>query len=70
MDNKQNICVIFGGKSPEHEVSCRSAVSVIDNLDKSKYDIMTVGITKDGEWFLAEARKEYLTILGARTRSI
>ncbi len=52
VENKQNICVIFGGKSPEHEVSCRSAVSVIDNLDKEKYNITKVGITKEGEWFL------------------
>ncbi|MCX7714725.1 MAG: D-alanine--D-alanine ligase [Clostridia bacterium] len=52
MDRKMNICVLFGGQSPEHEVSCRSAVSVIENLDKRKYNITTIGITKDGEWFL------------------
>lgn len=52
MSDKLNICVVFGGKSPEYEVSCRSAVSVIENLDKSKYNISTLGITKTGEWFL------------------
>lgn len=58
MSKKLNICVIFGGKSPEHEVSRRSAVSVISNLDKEKYDITTLGITKSGEWFLYTGDKE------------
>ncbi len=49
---KKIICVIFGGKSPEHDISCISASSVIRNLDRSKYDIHTIGITKDGKWYL------------------
>ena len=48
----EKICVIFGGQSPEHDISRLSARSVIENLDKSKYDIYIVGITKTGEWFL------------------
>lgn len=49
---KTRLCVIFGGQSPEHEVSRKSVTSVINNLDKNKYDIDVIGITKDGEWFL------------------
>ena len=49
---KIKVCVFFGGESTEYEISLRSAYSVISNLDKSKYDIITVGITKDGKWFL------------------
>lgn len=49
---KKNVCVIFGGRSPEHDISLKSAHSVIDNLDKEKYEIYTVGITKSGEWYL------------------
>ena len=49
---KEQVCVIFGGQSPEHEISRRSVTSVIENLDKAKYDIHMIGITKDGEWFL------------------
>ncbi|MBQ4527125.1 MAG: D-alanine--D-alanine ligase [Clostridia bacterium] len=49
---KNKICVIFGGESTEYEISLRSAYSVISNLDKTKYEIITVGITKDGKWFL------------------
>lgn len=49
---KLSICVLFGGMSPEHEVSLRSAESVLNNLNKEKYNIFPVGITRDGEWIL------------------
>ncbi len=49
---KLNVCVLFGGISPEHEVSLRSAESVLNNLDREKYNIFPVGITKDGDWIL------------------
>lgn len=48
----KKLCVIFGGQSPEHDVSRKSVTSVLNNLDKNKYDILIIGITKDGEWFL------------------
>ena len=47
---KLNICVLFGGISPEHEVSLRSAESVLNNLDHEKYNVIAVGITKEGDW--------------------
>ena len=49
---KLNVCVLFGGMSPEHQVSLRSAASVLQNLNPEKYNIMPVGITKEGDWFL------------------
>ncbi len=49
---KLNVCVLFGGISPEHEVSLRSAESVLKNMDAEKYNIFPVGITKDGDWIL------------------
>ena len=49
---KRSVCVLFGGISPEHEVSLRSAEAVLNNMDSSKYDILPVGITKDGDWIL------------------
>ena len=49
---KLNVCILFGGVSPEHEVSLRSAESVLKNLDAEKYNILPVGITKDGRWIL------------------
>lgn len=47
---KLNVCVLFGGISPEHEVSLRSAESVLNNMDPEKYNIFPVGITKEGQW--------------------
>lgn len=49
---KKKLCVLFGGQSPEHEISRKSVTSILNNLDKNKYDIDLVGITKSGEWFL------------------
>ena len=49
---KLSVCVLFGGVSPEHEVSLRSAESVLNNLNPEKYNIFPVGITRDGQWIL------------------
>lgn len=47
---KKNVAIIFGGNSSEHDVSVVSATSVIKNVPKDKYDIVMLGITKDGRW--------------------
>ena len=49
---KLSVCVLFGGISPEHEVSLRSAEFVLNSLDPEKFNIFPVGITKDGDWVL------------------
>lgn len=51
---KKKIGVFFGGQSGEHEISRVSAKTVIEALDKNKYDVVTIGITKKGEWLLFE----------------
>ena len=48
--NKLNVCVLFGGVSPEHAVSLRSAESVLNNMNTEKYNIYPVGITREGKW--------------------
>ena len=50
--SKLNVCILFGGISPEHDVSLRSAESVLMNMDSEKYNIFPVGITKEGQWIL------------------
>ncbi|MBR4940769.1 MAG: D-alanine--D-alanine ligase A, partial [Clostridia bacterium] len=40
------VLVIFGGVSPEHDVSCVSAASVLSNIDRSRFEVKTFGITK------------------------
>lgn len=53
MTKKLRIGVIFGGRSGEHEVSLRSAESVINAIDKSKYEVVPIGITKEGRWLMS-----------------
>ena len=50
--SKLTVCILFGGISPEHAVSLRSAESVLNNIDHEKYNVLPVGITRDGEWIL------------------
>ena len=50
MSEKLNVAVVFGGKSGEHEVSLMSATNVINAVDKDKYNIFMIGITRQGKW--------------------
>ena len=50
MGDKIRVGVIFGGRSGEHEVSLRSARSVVEGLDRDKYDVVPIAITKEGHW--------------------
>lgn len=52
--------IIFGGASSEHFVSCVSASYVISNIPTDKYEVVTVGITRDGEWYLYEGDVSFL----------
>ena len=49
---KMTVAVFFGGMSSEHDISCRSAVTVVGGLDRARYDVILVGITKGGRWLL------------------
>lgn len=50
MNTKLRVGVVFGGRSAEHEVSLVSAASVMNALDKTKYDVVPIGITPEGRW--------------------
>jgi D-alanine-D-alanine ligase len=52
--------ILFGGRSGEHEVSLLSAASVLNAIDKTKYDVVLIGITKDGRWLTAEHAERLL----------
>jgi D-alanine-D-alanine ligase len=56
MKRKLRVGVIFGGRSGEHEVSIRSARSVIEAMDQRKYEVVPIAITKEGEWRLGPER--------------
>lgn len=52
MEKKIRLGIIFGGRSGEHEVSLMSATSVINAVNREKYDLVLIGITKKGKWLL------------------
>lgn len=52
MNNKLTLGIIFGGVSSEHDISCISAKGIVSNLDFGKYNVVLIGITKEGRWFL------------------
>ncbi len=47
---KKRVAVIFGGQSSEHEISCMSVINILDGLDRQKYEVHIIGITKEGCW--------------------
>ena len=55
MSHKKTVAVLFGGRSSEHEVSCVSAASVAEGIDTELYDILLIGITKDGRWLKTDS---------------
>ena len=54
MSDKSNLAIIFGGRSSEHDVSCISVRTIIKAVDKARYDLYIVGITKEGHWLLVD----------------
>ena len=62
---RRRIAVVFGGRSTEHQVSCVSAGSVLRALDRDRYDVVPIGIARDGRWVLAPDDPERLAITAA-----
>lgn len=60
MNGKKTVAVIFGGQSSEHEVSRTSAVLMLNALDKEKYQVLPVGITKKGQWLIYNGPVEHV----------
>ncbi len=58
--SKLRVGILFGGRSGEHEVSLLSAASVLQAIDKDKYDVVPIGITKDGRWLTADDAENLL----------
>ena len=57
---KLRVGILFGGRSGEHEISLLSAASVLNAIDKTKYEVVPIGITKDGRWLTAEHAERLL----------
>lgn len=61
MAKKIRVGVLFGGRSGEHEVSLLSAASILKAIDRRKFDVVPIGITKDGHWLSAGAAEDMLS---------
>ncbi|MFI5088511.1 MAG: D-alanine--D-alanine ligase [Terriglobales bacterium] len=57
---KLRIGILFGGRSGEHEVSLLSAASILDAIDKDKYEVVPIGITKEGRWLTSASAEKLL----------
>ncbi len=65
---KLRVGILFGGRSGEHEISLLSAASVLDAIDKEKYEVVPIGITKEGRWVTSSHAESLLTREEIRTR--
>ncbi|HEU4350069.1 MAG TPA: D-alanine--D-alanine ligase family protein [Actinoplanes sp.] len=64
------VAVVFGGRSTEHAISCVSAGSILAALDADQYEVVPVGITRDGAWVLAAGDPAQLSIMDRRLPEI
>jgi len=62
IEKKITVLIVFGGTSPEHKVSCMSAASILKEIDREKYNILTLGITIEGKWILTNADSHRIEI--------
>ncbi len=60
MSNKMNLVLLFGGRSSEHEVSIMSGKSIFHAIDKNKYEVIPIAITKEGKWLSPEISRKVL----------
>src|SRR5436853_1130737 len=67
MERRMRVGVVYGGRSGEHEVSLRSAASIIAALDPARYEVVPVAITKDGRWLTGP---ESVKVLEAAQRDL
>src|SRR3712207_953028 len=59
---RPRVAVLFGGRSSEHAISCVTAGRVLQAIDRDKYDVVPIGIAKDGRWVLESGETHRLAI--------
>src|SRR3569623_766595 len=60
MKKKLRVGVLFGGRSGEHEISLLSAASILKAIDRKKYDVVPIGIDKQGKWLTGDRAQKLL----------
>lgn len=69
MKKKIRVGILFGGKSAEHEISLQSAKNIVEAIDDNKYELVLIGVDKDGRWYLNDAA-QLLLASGSRLPSL
>ncbi|MFJ6541144.1 D-alanine--D-alanine ligase family protein [Streptomyces sp. NPDC091385] len=67
---KPRVAVVFGGRSSEHGISTVTAGAVLGAVDRTKYDVLPIGITRDGRWVLTADEPERMAIAERRTPEV
>jgi D-alanine-D-alanine ligase len=69
-ERKIRVAVVFGGRGPEHQVSCMGGGNMLSSIDRSRYEVIPVGITTDGSWVLAADAPERLAVTDGKLPSV
>ncbi|MFC7992689.1 D-alanine--D-alanine ligase family protein [Streptomyces pilosus] len=67
---KPRVAVVFGGRSSEHGISVVTAGAVLKAIDRTRYDVLPIGITQDGRWALTADEPDRMAITDRRTPSV
>ncbi|WP_245634309.1 D-alanine--D-alanine ligase family protein [Janibacter corallicola] len=70
MKRKPRVAVVFGGRSSEHAVSCATAAGVLGAIDREVYDVVPIGITREGQWVLVEDDPTPLRLTAGNTPEV
>jgi D-alanine-D-alanine ligase len=68
--SKLRVAVVFGGRSSEHAVSCATAASVLESIDRDRYEVVPIGIARDGHWVLQADDPEPLHLSPGHTPEV
>ncbi|MCB5990702.1 MULTISPECIES: D-alanine--D-alanine ligase family protein [Janibacter] len=67
---KPRVAVVFGGRSSEHAVSCATAAGVLSAIDRERYDVVPIGVSRDGSWVLVDDDPEPLRLVPGHTPEV
>jgi D-alanine-D-alanine ligase len=68
--HKPRVAIVFGGRSSEHAVSCATAAGVMRAIDRDAYDVIPIGISRDGHWVLSDGDPQLLELTADRTPEV
>jgi D-alanine-D-alanine ligase len=68
--HKPRVAIVFGGRSSEHAVSCATAAGVMRAIDRDVYDVIPIGISRDGHWVLSDGDPQLLELTADRTPEV